>query len=71
MSVDGQSLAGVKNRVTRSQLNSELYRIEREKKAEMRMHNTSKQRFRAKYSKLDFYTDRGKDVSDVSSINKD
>lgn len=49
MNLDGA--AGIQYRIGKSKLNSQLYRIKQEEKAEMRMHNTLKQRFVAKYSK--------------------
>lgn len=63
MSIDGQSSTGAKNRIGKTQLSTELYRIERERKAEMRMHNTSKQQFKSKHSKLDFYAEKKQNVS--------
>lgn len=44
----------------------ELSRLNKEAKTEMRMHDTEKQRFRKKYSKLDIYNDNP--ITEVRSI---
>lgn len=56
-SYDRMKLVNKRNRVGISQLQTELCRISKEEKNEMRMHNNEKQRFKKKYSKLDLFND--------------
>ncbi|KAK5641693.1 hypothetical protein RI129_010240 [Pyrocoelia pectoralis] len=47
-----------KNRCGKSELNQQLYRIERECRDEMRMHDTRAQQFKTRRSRLNFYLDK-------------
>ncbi|XP_031354780.1 uncharacterized protein LOC116179201 isoform X1 [Photinus pyralis] len=48
----------MKNRCGRSELTSQLYRIERERRDDVRMHDTMAQQFKARRSVLNFYLDK-------------
>lgn len=53
MSSDTMSLTGVKNRLSRSFLETELNSLDRQKKSELRNSNNELKKFKSKYSKLD------------------
>lgn len=50
MSIDSQAIAISKNRLEKVLLTNKLKKLEREKKAELRMLNNTQQRFKTKYS---------------------
>ncbi|EFA09068.1 uncharacterized protein LOC103314139 isoform X1 [Tribolium castaneum] len=57
LSLEKLANANIKNRAEYTQLSTELNRLEKEKKNELRMFNNEIQRFKSKYSKSNFSTD--------------
>jgi hypothetical protein len=57
MSLEKLANAHIRNRAEYTQLSTELSRLEKEKRNELRMFNNEIQRFKARYSKTNFNTD--------------
>ncbi|XP_044252809.1 uncharacterized protein LOC123003849 [Tribolium madens] len=57
LSLEKLANANIKNRAEYTQLSTELNRLEKEKKNELRMFNNEIQRFKSRYSKSNFSTD--------------